>query len=125
MSFFTSGAFWFIEGILAVLAIIGLKVWMDDRNTPMGLWKWILVAAWMLMTGFTIAFIGTSVGENEMVAAQKGGIVFSVACVIAGVVVWRLLQIGRVRLPADSQAPPPEAPDTGSKETAGDGNEKT
>jgi|GEM_PF-358720 len=124
MSFFTSGAFWFIEGILAVLAMIGLKVWMEDRQVPMGLWKWILVAVWMLMAGFTIAFIGTSVGESEMAAARKGGIVFSVACAIAGAIVWRLLQIGRARLPSDSETAPPSTGGQESKETAGDGNEK-
>jgi len=101
MSFFTSGAFWFLEGVLCVLAMIGMKVWMEDRNTPMGLWKWFLVGAWMLMFGFTIAFIGTSVGENEMAAAEKGGIMFSVICVISGAVVWRLLQIGRVKTASD------------------------
>jgi hypothetical protein len=95
MWFFTSGAFWFVEGVLFVLAMIGLKVWMQDRRTPMPIWKWLLVGAWMLMCGFTIAFIGTSVGENELVAAKKGGIIFSVACVIVGVVVWGLLQVGR------------------------------
>jgi hypothetical protein len=120
MSFFTSGAFWFVEGVLAVLAIIGLKIWMEDRNVPMRLWKWLLVMAWMLMTGFTIAFIGTSVGENEMVAAQKGGIVFSVACVIAGVVIWRLLQIGRVKTFADSKTSQHPIAKQESKETAGD-----
>jgi len=97
MTFFTSGAFWFVEGILAVLALIGLKVWMEDRSTPMPLWKWLLVATWMLMVGFTVAFIGTSVGENELVAAEKGGILFSVICVIAGAGLWRLLLIGRVK----------------------------
>ncbi|MBT3198972.1 MAG: dehalogenase [Phycisphaerales bacterium] len=101
MWFFTSGAFWFIEGILCALAVIGLKVWMEDRNTPMRLWKWVLVGAWMLLLGFTIAFIGTSVGENEMVAAKKGGIIFSVICVIFGAVVWQLLQIGRVKNTGD------------------------
>jgi len=101
MWFFTSGAFWFTEGILCVLAVIGLKVWMEDRNTPMGLWKWLLVGAWMLTLGFTIAFIGTSVGENEMVAAKKGGNIFSTICVIFGAVVWQLLQIGRVKTAGD------------------------
>ena len=97
MWFFTSGTFWFVEGILFVLAMIGMKIWMEDRNTPMGLWKWLLVGAWLLTVGFTIAFVGTSVGEKEMIAAQKGGIVFSVLCVILGAAVWRLLQIGRVK----------------------------
>ncbi|MBC8372666.1 MAG: hypothetical protein ISS69_17115 [Phycisphaerae bacterium] len=98
MWFFTSGAFWFAEGIVFVLAITGLKVWMEDRNTPFGLWKCLLASLWMLMLGFTIAFIGTSVGENEIVAAKKGGIIFSVICFITGVVVWRLLRIGRVKI---------------------------
>ncbi|MDP6544609.1 MAG: hypothetical protein QGH60_11505 [Phycisphaerae bacterium] len=120
MSFFTSGAFWFAEGVLVVLAMIGLKVWMDERNTPMGFWKWLLVGVWMLMSGFTIAFIGTSVGENEMVAAQKGGIVFSVICVITGVILWRLLQIGRVRTVADSKTSPYEGANQESRDTAGD-----
>ena len=120
MSFFTSGAFWFAEGVLLVLAAIGLKVWMDDRNTPMGLWKWLLVGAWILMCGFTIAFIGTSVGEDEMVAARKGGIMFSVICIIAGAVVWRLLQIGRVKTPADSKTGECEGADQESRDTAGD-----
>jgi len=97
MWFFTSGAFWFAEGVLFVLAMIGLKIRMEDRGVPMPLWKWIAAMLWLLLLGFTIAFIGTSVGENELVAAQKGGIVFSVICVIAGVVVWRLLQIGKIR----------------------------
>jgi len=120
MPFFTSGAFWFAEGILLVLAAIGLKVWMDDRNTPMPLWKWLLVGAWMLMCGFTIAFIGTSVGENEMVAARKGGIVFSVICVITGAVVWQLLQIGRVRTAADSETGNSAGANRESRDTAGD-----
>ena len=104
MAFFTSGAFWFVEGVLAVLALAGLKVWMEDRRTPMPLWKWLLVALWMLMTGFTVAFVGTSVGENELVAAEKGGILFSVVCVIAGAGIWRLLQVGRAKGPADTEA---------------------
>ena len=120
MSFFTSGAFWFAEGILFVLAAIGLKVWMDERNTPMGLWKWLLVAVWMLMSGFTIAFIGTSVGENEMVAARKGGIMFSVICVITGAGIWRLLQIGRVKTATDSKTGKCEGANQESKDTAGD-----
>jgi len=120
MSFFTSGAFWFAEGALAVLAMIGLKVWMEDRNTPMPLWKWPLVAVWMVMCGFTIAFIGTSVGENEMMAAQKGGIIFSVVCIITGAGLWRLLRIGRVKNAADGDVDTPADADEALMDAAGD-----
>ena len=120
MTFFTSGAFWFVEGVLAVLAGIGLKVWMEDRNTPMPAWKWLLVAAWLVLLGFTIAFIGTSVGEKELVAAEKGGILFSVVCIITGAGLWRLLQIGRrrkaVRIGTDTATTADQAPE----DTTGD-----
>ncbi len=95
MHFFNSGFFWFIEGILAVLFFLGFKTWLEDRRIPMSWWKWILVGAWVLLVGFTIAFVGTCLGENEIVAATKGGIIFAVISIIAGVGLWRLLLIGR------------------------------
>lgn len=91
MSFFTGGFFWFIEGILACVAFIGFKTWMEDRGTVMLWWKWLLFGLWVILAGFTIAFIGTSVGENEMVAAVKGGIVFALLTIIAGAGFWRLI----------------------------------
>ncbi len=93
-SFFTSGLFWFIEGILACLAVIGLKLWMEDRGVPMPFWKWVIVACWFLGLGVTIAFVGTCLGENETHAATQGGLIFGTMVIIAGVVVWRLLRIG-------------------------------
>ena len=74
---------------------LGFKTWMEDRNTPMAVWKWILFALWILLFGFTIAFIFTSLGENERVAALKGGILFSLITIVSGVGLWRLLQLGR------------------------------
>ena len=44
--------------------------------------------------GFTVAFVGTCLGENETHAATQGGLIFGTVVVIAGVVVWRLLLIG-------------------------------
>jgi len=92
-SFFTSGLFWFIEGVLATLTVIALKLWMEDRGTPMPWWKWALAVCWLLGLGLTIAFIGTSLGENERRAAGMGGLIFGTIVIVAGVVVWRLLLI--------------------------------
>ena len=94
MSFFTSGFFWFLEGILACLVIIGFKTWMEDRGTPMPFWKWLLLGFWVLWVGFTIAFITTSIGEKEIDAAVKGGIIFSLLAIILGVGFWRLIVMG-------------------------------
>lgn len=91
MSFFTSGLFWFIEGILACLVFMGFKTWMEDKGVTMYWWKWLLFGLWIVIAGFTIAFIGTSIGENEMTAAVKGGIIFSLFTVITGVGLFRLI----------------------------------
>jgi hypothetical protein len=95
MSFFTSGMFWFIEGILFTLAVMGFKVWMEDRGNPMPFWKWMLVGVWVLVLGFTIAFVGTNIGEGELTAALKGGILFGLVTVIGAAGLWRLLSFGR------------------------------
>jgi hypothetical protein len=91
MHFFNSGLFWFIEGILACLVVIGLKMAMEDRGIPMPLWKWSLFMLWILLLGFTIAFVGTNIGEREMTAAKLGGLVFGLFSVVTGVGLWRLL----------------------------------
>jgi drug/metabolite transporter (DMT)-like permease len=95
MSFFTSGFFWFIEGIFTCLAVIGLKLWAEDRGIPMPFWKWIMVGAWVLLLGFTIAFVGTSLGENEPTAAKLGGILFGLTTIISGIAGWRIILSGR------------------------------
>lgn len=95
MSFFTSGLFWFIEGVFACLAVIGLKLWAEDKGIPMPFWKWIVVGLWVLLLGFTIAFVGTSLGENEPTAAKLGGILFGLTAIISGIAAWRILRSGR------------------------------
>ena len=34
MEFFTSGLFWFLEGVLACIVVLGFKAWMKDRGVP-------------------------------------------------------------------------------------------
>ena len=91
MSFFISGLFWFIQGILVTIIVAGFNIWMKDRNVKMVWWKWGLWAFWMTLAAFTIAFIFTSLGEGEKVAAVKGGIIFSIITIISGVGIWRLI----------------------------------
>jgi hypothetical protein len=91
MDFFTSGLFWFIEGVLACLAVVGIKLWTEDRGVPIPWWKWVVTALWFCLAGFTVALVGTSLGEGEPRAALMGGIIFGVLAVITGVAVWRIL----------------------------------
>ncbi len=97
MQFFNSGFFWFIEGILLCIVIISFSSWMKEKNIPMPLWKWAAFIIWILFVGFTIAFIGTSFGENEANAAVKGGILFGIISIISGAGLWRLIITGARR----------------------------
>ncbi len=91
MTFFTSGFFWFIQGILITVIILAFQVWMEDKGVKMIWWKWFLWGLWILVAGFTIAFIFTSLGEGEPTAAVKGGIIFSLITITSGVGIWRLI----------------------------------
>ena len=92
MQIFNSGAFWFVEGILFCVMLLGLKTWARDRSLSMQ-W-WTAFVAWVLFAGFTIAFVSTSYGENEASAAVRGGIFFGIIAVLSGVGVWRIVMIG-------------------------------
>lgn len=89
MDFFSSGFFWFLEGICFCLFFIGFRIWLQDKNIPMLFRKWLILFLWIFFSVFTIAFITTSIGENELTAAFKGGIFFGIITVITGVGVWR------------------------------------
>ncbi|MFC1493073.1 hypothetical protein ACFL6O_03870 [candidate division KSB1 bacterium] len=94
MQLFNSGFFWFIEGIILCVVIMAFSAWMKEKNIPMPLWKWFAFVIWIFFFGFTIAFIGTSIGENEANAAVKGGILFGIISIISGAGLWRLIKIG-------------------------------
>lgn len=91
MGFFNSGFFWFLEGILLCLAILGLKTWAEDKKITIALWKYALIILWLFFVGFTFAFIGTSYGENEFVAAELGALVFGIISIISGFGLYRVL----------------------------------
>jgi hypothetical protein len=97
MPFFISSWFWFLEGILTCLMILGLKIYMEDKGVPMPFWKWILFGLWVLFVGFSIAFVGTSLGEGEPTAAKLGGMLFGLTSIISGIALWRILLSGRMK----------------------------
>jgi hypothetical protein len=92
MFVFSSNLFWFVQGILACVAMWGLSIWMQDKHIPMPWWKWLLVMLWLCIAGFSLAFVGTSLAEGEVQAAYLGGLFGGVIAVIAGVVIGRVLR---------------------------------
>ncbi len=94
MQIFNGGLFWFIEGVLCCVMVLGLNAWARDRSIRMLWWKWVVFGTWTLFAGFSIAFVGTSFGENEVSAAVRGGMFFGIIVVLSGVGVWRLVMLG-------------------------------
>lgn len=103
MDFFTSGFFWFLEGIILCVAIIGFNIWTKDHAIPMPLWKWTALVIWIVLFGFTIAFIFTSIGEKEIKAAIKGGILFGLITAIYGAGLWQLIKKIGTKAPAKAK----------------------
>ena len=95
MEFFKSGIFWIIEGILLSVTLIGFKIWIEDHQIPMNFWKWIAVALWIIAFTVSLAYVTTSLGENESVAALKGGILFGVILFSSAIGLWFLLRVKR------------------------------
>jgi hypothetical protein len=94
MQIFNSPLFWFVEGILCCVMVLGARTWAQDRAIALPWWKWFAFAVWVLLAGFTIAFIGTSFGEGEATAAVRGGLLFGLVVVLAGAGLWRIWLIG-------------------------------
>jgi hypothetical protein len=94
MQIFNSGLFWFVEGILFMVVLLAVRAWAQDRGVPMPVWKWVLLLLWITIAGFTVAYVGTSFGEGEPVAGTRGGLLFGLITIIAGVGLWRVLQKG-------------------------------
>lgn len=97
MQIFNSGLFWFVEGILFVVIILGMSVWAKDRGIAMKPWKWVLFVLWLSLAGFTIAFVGTSFGEGEPVAGTRGGLLFGLVTILFGGGLIRVLFSGTGR----------------------------
>ncbi len=91
MSFFSTGVFWMIEGVLLCLVLAGMKIWFEDRGISPPIWQWVLLVLWLALCGFTISFAGTSLGENEVIAAAKGSMIFGFFAVVSGAGIWRLV----------------------------------
>jgi len=91
MGFFQSNIFWFIEGVLAVIVIIGFNEWCKDHNIKMYWWKWTVFILVLFTIGFTVTFITTSLGEREVTAALRGGIIFGSISIIFSGICYRII----------------------------------
>ena len=103
MVVFDSGVFWFVEGVLACLAVLGFRLWTQDRGIAMPWWKWLLVALWYAVFSLSFFASGTLVGENEPKAGLR--------VLVLGLFLSLILGVGLVRVLAyRGKAPAPAPP---------------
>ncbi len=95
MNILSGGTILFLEGILLVVVILALKVWREDAGRPLKAWQWGLVVFWLFFFGLGCAFVGTSLGEGEPVAAMKGGLFLGFISLLTGVAIWRFALQGQ------------------------------
>jgi len=95
-TFFLSGPFFFILGILFVFVALGANAWFKSMGFVMNWWKWLLTALWWALLNVTIAAPLTLLGENEPKGAWGTLGIFAVLTIILGVGLWRLLVMGKM-----------------------------
>lgn len=89
--FFTSGIFWFLMGMLAILVGAGFNAFAKDRGWTLNWWKWLLSIIWYAIFCLSFMAWGTLIGEGEGSAGIKLWGVGMIICIIFGVGLWRLL----------------------------------
>jgi len=80
-----------IVGAGAVLAVLGISAYAQERGWILRWWHWALVSLWGLLAWFNIAWLGTMYGEGEVRAAWIGFSVVLFFVIIFGVGIYRLL----------------------------------
>lgn len=95
LTFFTTGTFWFIMGILTVSVFVGAKIMFEDKGFAMNWWKWVLTGLWWLLLFATLAGPMTLLAEREPKGSLGTVGILGVITIILGVGLWRLLASGR------------------------------
>ena len=92
---FLEPVFWIIMGLLYALIGYSAPIWANDLGLKMNWWKWVLVFVWFVFLSLVIAGGFTLIGEDK----AKAGIYFLgsglVITAIFGVVLWRILLLGK------------------------------
>lgn len=88
---FTSGFFWFVMGMIAILVAMGFKAFAEDQGWALNWWKWLLAALWYFIFSLSWLTWGTLIGEMEGSAGFKMWLVGMGVSIVLGVGLWRLL----------------------------------
>jgi hypothetical protein len=91
--FFNSGIFWFLMGILFVLAAAGFRAFARDRGWRISWWKAVLAIAWYGLLMLSFYAWGTLVGENEGVAGFRILVLGLFICAVTGIILWKLMAV--------------------------------
>ncbi len=89
--FFNSSFFWFLMGVLFIIAAAGFKAFAKDRGWVISWWKAVLALIWYAIFTFSFYAYGTLMGENEVSAGLKILSLGLFVSLVLGLIIWRLL----------------------------------
>jgi len=90
--------FWIILGLLYAFIFISAKIWAKDLGLKMNWKKWIATIIWFVFLTLVIGAAFTLFGEGESQAAWYFIGIFGFISVVLGVIVWRIISRGRIKV---------------------------
>ena len=96
--FFNGSFFWFLMGVLFILAAAGFRAFAKDRGWTISWWKAVLALIWYAIFTFSFYAYGTLMGENETSAGLKILVLGLFVCLVLGIAIWRSLLPKTIRI---------------------------
>lgn len=90
-----SFVYWVAFGLVTFAIVLGTRSWLDDKQMPMNFWKWGLLAFWYIATLLAISAPFVVMGEGEPAAGWRMFAFNIPICGVAGLIVYRILAMGR------------------------------
>ncbi len=85
----------FIAGISLGFLIPAAIVWARELKLKMSWWKWLLSSFWYISLMFSIMLAFTFMGEGEMAAGIKVLVVSLFIMAVLGLLLYRVLALGK------------------------------
>ncbi len=77
---------WSTISALFVAALWAMAAILEGRGISFSFGQWAIYLAWLLWALFSVAYVWTSLGEDEPRAAGVGGVIFGgLALVVGGI----------------------------------------
>lgn len=82
---------WFIIGLIAGGAVLGLVLWLRGRDISVTWYEWLIGAAGLLLVLLAVQHFAGSLVEMYPTAGWMGALILGIPAIILLAVVWQLI----------------------------------